>query len=321
MSESINTQQIYLDHICSMEYYQRGEEEPQQVLKDICLDMAKGQIWAVLGNSAFELRLLMEIIANARPYKSGTCILAQRGMMRKKRGILPHVYYIGSTNMLFDNMKVLEYMMYITAKAEGDVIERQKAVFQFLLDHELGYLSLSNIKDITPSERAIITLVAALYTNSEIIVYNIARLQYDEMGLKALRSLCEEIKKQGRTLIFSTFDYRMAQTITTHVAALVDGEIRYQGTLVDFLETWDHLSVVIEDERIDNIVEIIKTAFPELDIHQEKQRIELWDASHDLHLYEHVMRILCAYHMYPQAIAQHHHCVENAWKEVCIHDL
>lgn len=53
----------------------------------------EGEVWAILGTSAFEVRLLLEIIANARPYKDGRCVLAQKGMMRKKEPSF-HMYII-----------------------------------------------------------------------------------------------------------------------------------------------------------------------------------------------------------------------------------
>lgn len=61
-----------------MEYYQSPQQEPKQVFSDINFEALEGEVWAVLGTSAFEVRLLLEIIANARPYKDGRCVLAQK---------------------------------------------------------------------------------------------------------------------------------------------------------------------------------------------------------------------------------------------------
>ena len=81
---------VLMEHVGSMEYYQSPQQEPKQVFSDINFEALEGEVWAILGTSAFEVRLLLEIIANARPYKDGRCVLAQKGMMRKKRTILPH---------------------------------------------------------------------------------------------------------------------------------------------------------------------------------------------------------------------------------------
>lgn len=322
MSEEIkSTQSVLLDHVCSMEYYKRNDETPQQVLSDICLEINQGEVWGLVGESAFELRLLLEIIANARPYQDGKCVLNKRGMMRKKRIILPHLFYIGSTNMLFDNMNVLEYLMFITAKQKGDVVDRQKKIFQDLLDHEMGYISLSAIHDLSPDERAVVTLMTAMYTESTIIVLNLARLYYKESSIKAMASICNTIQKQKKTLIFSSFDYTLIEQISTHVAGLKQGKLAYQGTLDDFIQTWDHLSIVIEDTRLDEFKTILEAQFPQIVYHQKDSQLELWDETHNPNLYTQIFDYLSEQHFYPDKIYQHINCVENAWKELKEHDL
>lgn len=315
-------QSILLEHVCSMEYYQTdGIIEPIQVLKDINLEVKQGEIYGIIGASAFELRLLLEIIANARPYQDGRCVLLQRGMMRQKRVILPHLYYIGSTNMLFDNMTTLEYLMFITAKQKGDVVERQQAILQNLLDHDMGFISLSPIHDLSPDERVIVTMMSALYTKSEIIILNLARLQYSEQTLSALEKICATIRKENKTLVFSAFDYSLVERISTHIAALKNGHFLYTGRTKDFIDAWDHLSIVLEDENIKTISDILQKKFETIELHEDGDILEIWDAEHDLKLYQKVFDCLQKNKVYPKKLYQHKNCVENAWKEIQHHDL
>lgn len=76
---------VLMEHVGSMEYYQSPQQDPKQVFSDINFEALEGEVWAILGTSAFEVRLLLEIIANARPYKDGRCVLAQKGMMQQKK--------------------------------------------------------------------------------------------------------------------------------------------------------------------------------------------------------------------------------------------
>lgn len=316
-----DTTSIRLEQVCSMEYYQHSEELPQQVLRDISLQIAPSQVWACIGNSAFELRLLLEIIANARAYQSGKCVLDQRGMMRQKRTILEHVYYIGSTNMLFDNMNVLEYLMFITAKQKGDVVERQKEILQCLIEHEMSYIALSAIHDLSADERALVTLVVAYYTKSSIIVWNLARLQYQKSTIVALSAIVETLKKENRTLIFSAFDYNLVEAIATDIAALQNGRLIYSGSKDDFIEVWDHVSVIIEDYNTEIIKAFLLEVYPSLDIHEREHMLQIWDATHDEHLYNAIFTTLSEGSIFPQKISRHRNCVENAWEEIQLHDL
>lgn len=324
MEEEIkkSEQCVYMEHVGSMEYYQSEEKEPIQIFKDINFEAFHSQIWAIIGDSAFELRLLLEIIANARVYKDGKCILEQKGMMRKKRTILPHVYYVGSTNMLFSNMTVLEYLMFITAKEPGDVVVRQERIFKKLIELNLGYVSLTEIGKLTPAEKSMITLVVSLFTQSTLIIWNLARLTYDERSLMGISSICEEIRKQNRTLLFSSFDNELIERCATHIAPLYDGQFLYNGTISDFIKEWDYLCAVIKDERADDMKKVLEKECEEFEYIISDGELQVWDKERGVDTYDRICKVLGEHGYYPKHIHQHPYCVENAWKEIKrYHDL
>ncbi|MEL7657100.1 MAG: hypothetical protein AAGU75_14480, partial [Bacillota bacterium] len=152
---------VLMENLSSAEYLLREGESPQRVLKDINLQINKAEIWGIIGTSGFEIKLLLEIMANIRPYESGRCVLIERGMMRLKRVILKHIFYIGNSDMLYNTMNVLEFLMLATAKWKIDVVERQEQIFELIIKVGLGHLSLTSIGLLTREEKAVVTLVAA----------------------------------------------------------------------------------------------------------------------------------------------------------------
>ncbi len=123
-------------------------------------------------DAPFEIKLLLEIMANIKPYHGGRCVLVERGMMRSKRIILEHVFYIGDSTMLYDNMNVLEFLMFATAKQKIKPACRQEQLFEFLIGIGLGHISLTPIKMLPGEEKAIIILLVAVYSESVMIVFN-----------------------------------------------------------------------------------------------------------------------------------------------------
>lgn len=160
--------------------------------------------------------------------------------------------------MLFTNMNVLEYLMYITAHEQEDAVIRQKRILEKIIALNMGYVALSVIGKLTPSERSVVTLLVSLFTESKLIIWNLARLEYDERSLLAIVAICEEIRKQKRTLLFSTFDDQLIERCATHIAPLYDGRLLYTGTVESFVQTWDHLSTIIQDAHITAIRTTIK---------------------------------------------------------------
>ena len=316
MEQHKKKQSVLMEHVASMEYYQKGDERPIQVFQDLNFEALEGEVWAIIGNRAFEVRLLLEIIANARPYKDGRCVLNETGMMRKKRLILPHVYYIGSTNIMFQNMTVLEYLVFITAKEPGDADVRKQRIVKDLLDMNLGYLSSSEIATLSPQQKSVVELMASCYTESRLIIWNLARLYYDEKCILAIQMICQELQRQKRTLIFSSFDFRMVEACATHIAPLYDGRFLCNLTVNDFISTWDHLSAIIKDERAEEMETYLKKTCPQYEYRRKETTLEIWDQHHNFAAYDLICATLGKQYYYPKFIEQHPYCVENAWKEI-----
>ena len=98
-------------------------------------------------------------------------------------------------------------------------------------------------------------------------------MEYDERSLQAIAAICEEIQKQKRTLLFSTFDYQLIERCATHIAPLYDGRLLYTGTVEAFVQTWDHLSTIIQDAHITAIRHAIETAHSDYTVLERDQTL------------------------------------------------
>ena len=77
---------VFMEHLSSSEYFLWEDKGPARVLHDIDLLIKSAECWGISGERAFAIRLLLEIMANIRPYDGGRCILAERGMLPPKKG-------------------------------------------------------------------------------------------------------------------------------------------------------------------------------------------------------------------------------------------
>ena len=84
MSEYI----IFTNKLYSCEYYANVQNPAlpiKHVLEDINFTACQGQLWSILGSSIFEIKLLLEIMANARTYEKGKLMIAGFDTTKKKR--------------------------------------------------------------------------------------------------------------------------------------------------------------------------------------------------------------------------------------------
>lgn len=244
---------VAISMLSSIEHIVQEGEVPRRILCDVHLRIDRAQTWGITARTGYEIRLLLEIMSNIRPYDVGKCVLVERGMMRRKRVVQPHVFYIGNTDMLYDNMNVLEYLMFVTAKIREDRLSMQKELFEFLIDLGLGNISLTIINLLTSEEKAVVALIAAAYSRSVMIVFNIPATVFDERLQDAIAKISELTTKRNKALIIGTKDCTLIQKACSHTTFIADGRIIFQGTTDLLRQEYDKVAVIIYDSDIDVI--------------------------------------------------------------------
>ena len=73
---------VFMEGLSSIEHYHTRGERPRRVLENINLVIKRPESWGIYGRSLLEIKLLLEVMANIKPYHAGRCILVERGMMR-----------------------------------------------------------------------------------------------------------------------------------------------------------------------------------------------------------------------------------------------
>jgi len=117
---------VLMENVSSMELFAQPEGHYLKVLYDLSLTVPVGVCHGITGDEPFELQLVTEIMANVKPHEKGRCSLLEIGMMREKRRILPHVYYINDQRVLFEHMHVLGYLMFASEQAPGKPESKQR---------------------------------------------------------------------------------------------------------------------------------------------------------------------------------------------------
>lgn len=257
---------VDINHLYSHETLVSLDKQVNYALDDISFQAKMGEVWGVGGNSEFEISLFLEIMANIKPYLAGKCVLAERGMMRKKRVILPHVFYIGTGDMISPNMKVLEFLMFATEKNGKESLERQETIFEFLVGIGLGYLSLSPIHKLTREERAVIALITAMLSQSMIIIMNLPDYNFDDTLKNAIREIGALIIKQNRTMVIGTMDHTLIDRACDHVAYLIQGKMIFRGVTESFKKRYDRVLFYIEDDDATTIHKSLTQRLPQYDI-------------------------------------------------------
>lgn len=306
---------LVMENIYSCEYYSSlkpSDKSNKQVLENINYTVNTGELWSIFGSSVFEIKLLLEIMANAKAYEKGRLLISGFDITRKKRTILPYVFYIGSTNMAFGNMNVLEYLMFITNNRRKSAINRQEYFLSYLIDAGLGYICLTQISLLTPHEKSIVILIAAIISDSNLLIMNLPRLQYNEDQIASINKLVSKLSYSGKTMIFNTECYELAQSISTHVSYINKGVIVYKNSLNNFISEYDKIIYTLGAENIDYMVQILKSTLPQYEYRVVYNKIQVLDDKCDKQASTKLFDIFSRYNLKPNFIEKNNKNTKNA---------
>lgn len=315
-------QMVWMEQVSSIEHIPVDGAAPLPVLSGIDLQMERGQCWGICGGDLYELKLLLEIVANLRPYDKGQCILMERGMMRRKRKILHHVFYIGSASMLYDNMNVLEYLMFATGHLWQNSVEKQEQIFEYLIQIGLGHICLTSIRLLTKEERAVVTLLAAAYSPCNLVVLNLPQYTFEEPLSSAVGQISLLLRATGHTLLIATPDAGLIERSCTHAAYLHKGRLLCSDSVRGLKSEYDRVAVVLQDRNLPHLQEALRGCLPNCKLRLQDNRLLVLPKENEAVTAQQIYEAITGAGLAPDQMERNPKTLKNAFEElVARHDL
>lgn len=215
------------------------------VLKGINLSVEKGKTAVILGKSGVGKSVLLKSIVGLIKPDTGniqidgeeitTLRLKELNKMRKRMG------YLFQGAALYDSMTVRENLEFnLRRHIRLDEKEYDKRVIE-----HLRLVGLEDTVDKMPAElsggmKKRIGLARAIITNPELMLYDEPTAGLDPMTSRDISHLIVKLQQQfGMTAIAVTHDMICSSIIADRVAVLMNGLIKYQGTLSELKQVED----------------------------------------------------------------------------------
>lgn len=273
---------IDLKEVYSFECFLDEDGTARSVLAGINLNVRKGEIWALTGPSGYAIGLLLTIIGNITSYHTGEVLVTEKELPRRKRIILPDVFYIGTSEMLYEDMNVLEFISFATQKAKMlnhlNAPASQKAILDFLIAADLSYISLSRVAHLSQEERLLITLICAYYAGNSLVIINQARLSLNKRLSNSFAYILREMQKQEQTSIFTSKEnYALIDDLATHIGVLYQGQMIYSGSTDAFRRQYDRVAFELTARHPHFVQEILVDLLPDYIVTLEGSTVVIRD--------------------------------------------
>lgn len=237
---------VEMQNISSLECYQFQDGTYKRVLADASILVMRSEVWGITCDEPFELALLMEIMGNIKPYEGGRCSLCQLGMMRSKRRVLEHIFYINDQNLMYPHMNVLSWLMFASQRMDGSAVVRQVEWLELLLELDLHYLTLSYARYLTAAEQAVVALMLALkMANIQLVLMDISHVEVLPILYPSFVGIIGRLRAQGKSVVIASAQRDFMQLCVSHAAFLLDGKLERQGAVSELCDMYDSRRLVV----------------------------------------------------------------------------
>ncbi|NQU35141.1 MAG: ATP-binding cassette domain-containing protein [Bacteroidetes bacterium] len=198
-------------------------------LKDVNLELKKGDYYVLLGKSGAGKTVLLEIIAGMIKQDSGTVHLNDEDITNKKI----HNRKVGivfQNHSIFPHLTVKQNIAYSFKAKNITKSEQERLVNQYAELTQVTHLLARNTQKLSGGELQRVALARMLVSKPDCLLLDEPLASLDVQLQGGLRALLRQINQSGVTILHVTHDYEDAIALSNKVAVMHEGEIIQKGT-------------------------------------------------------------------------------------------
>jgi len=204
-------------------------------VRDLSLTVPRGTVYGLLGPNGAGKTTTIRMILNVIAPDSGTITIL--GQDSTADSIMDRVGYLPEERGLYRKMKVRSILRFL---AELKGMSRKKA--DPLIDEWLERLSLktpdkdwgsAKVDELSRGMQQKVQFIAALLHDPELVILDEPFSGLDPVNSQALKDTIVELRRRGKTVIFSTHLMDNAERMCDAVCIIANGDKVLDGTLAD----------------------------------------------------------------------------------------
>ena len=214
--------------------YQRNSDD---ILRDLSLEIYKGEVLCILGGNGAGKSTLLRILAGIEKPYSGSIKINGKNLSKKHGGSLKTALLPQSVRELFLYPTVREE---ITEAAKAGDVSDEEAERRFssaVSALDIEHLLSCHPYDLSGGEQQRAALAKLLALQPQLLLLDEPTKGMDCEGKEQFAEMIKELSSKGITSVIVTHDVRTAAACADRCALLFDGEITASGTPTEFFSS------------------------------------------------------------------------------------
>ena len=195
-------------------------------INNVSFDVAKGEIVALVGPRDSGKSCLIRLCAGLEKLTSGEIYIKDTPINKLDTENDISIGYIPYKGSFFENKSVYDNILYVLKVRKVPKQEQENIINKILIDFKIEKLKDVLVKDLSMYERYYVSLARLSFRKLELLLVDNIFEELTDKECKTLISLVKKhFLKENPTVLYATSNEKLAESISTRIIKLKDGQI------------------------------------------------------------------------------------------------
>ena len=215
--------QLELKHI-------RKEYENKVAVKDLSLNIPPGVIYGIIGPNGAGKTTTIRMIMNITIPDTGEILIDGAPL---KDDFRDRVGYLPEERGLYKKMKVLEVISYMAALKSYPQAKVNDSIDSWLKRVNLLDYKHKKVEELSKGMQQKLQFVTTIMHEPEIVILDEIFSGLDPLNIELIKDIILDLKREGKTILFSTHVMEQAEKLCDYLCMIADGEKVLDGKLTE----------------------------------------------------------------------------------------
>ena len=221
-------------------------------VKELSLTVRAGRVFGLLGPNGAGKTTTIRMIVNITAPDSGTISLFGRKIDEQ---IQDRIGYLPEERGLYRRMKIIDQLRFFAElkNLRGKKIEAK--IDEWLARVKLSEWKTKRSMDLSKGMQQKIQFITSVIHDPDLLILDEPFSGLDPINVELLKEIVLDLKRAGKTIIFSTHQMEIAEKICDDICLLNRSQKVFEGSLRDIKRSFGRNSVAVRCEGGDGVLD------------------------------------------------------------------
>jgi ABC-2 type transport system ATP-binding protein len=205
----------------------------KRVLSDVSFRVQRGEIFGFVGPNAAGKTTTLKILLGLIHADAGRARVLGHDVRESE--YRRHVGFLPENPYFYDYLNGREFLSFYARVSGVPAARRRERVERLLAEVGLAHAGEMRLRTYSKGMLQRIGIAQAIVHDPEIVFLDEPMSGLDPIGRAEIRELILRLNREGKTIFMNTHILSDVETVCHRVVIIVQGEIRYEGSVSDFL--------------------------------------------------------------------------------------